>query len=386
MKLAIVCDSVGLQNAGSLVSTWRYATNLAKRGHKVVLISTGKEHSKENIGNLKVIRFKAFAFPGTDGTWRMTLSLNSRKIKKIFSDEGIEVVHIMLPTPLCFSAAMASKKLRLPLIAHSHTQPENLSMMIGLNYKHLNSVFYRFLKWFYSRADVTICPTKFAEGKLRMHGFERATKVVSNGVERNKFKITRVKDEFFKRFGLNRRDKRILFVGRLWPEKNIQALIRAMPHILKKVKNAHLDIVGKKEFIYPKLEQLTKELNIEKHISFLGRVSDKDLNNAYNACTAFCLPSLVELEGMVVLEAMSAGKPLVISNAKESASKHYVDKNGYLFEVDDPKDLADKLIKILSSKSMQKKMGRQSLRIVKSLSMDTSLDKLESIYSNLIKK
>lgn len=386
MKIAIVCDSVGLQSVGSLISAWRYATNLAKRGHKIVLITTGKEYSVKTSDGVKVFRFKALSWPGTNGGWRMTFFLNSEKIKKIFSDEKIELVHVMLPTPLCFSGIIASKKLRLPLITHSHTQPENLFMVVHLNYKPLNAIFYKYLKWFYSKSNLTICPSKFAESKLHMYGFRKKTIVISNGVELNEFKIRKVSDEFYKKFNLDKSDKRILFVGRLSIEKNAQTLIKAMPYVLKKIEKVHLDVVGKKQLYYSKLNKITEELGIKKHISFLGRVSDKDLNNAYNACDIFCLPSFVELEGMVVLEAMATGKPIIISNAKESASKYYVDKNGYLFKVEDPKDLANKLIKILSSKAIQIKMGKQSLKIVKSLSMDKCIDKLESVYSELIKK
>ncbi len=384
MNIAIVCVSVNLQNAGSLVSTWRFATNLAKRGHQVLLISTGKVNSVEVVEGVKVIRFKAWPTLGTEGTFRMLLFASCKKIKKIFVEENVEIVHFMLPTPLCFSASKAAKELNLPLIGHSHTQPENMLIPIKLNNQFLNRLFYRYLIWFYSRANVIVCPTKFAQQKMIEHGLKIKTTVISNGVELDKFKPAAVPEKFYKDFAMEKKDKHILFVGRIWPEKNIPTLIKALPLILEKIPKAHLDIVGKKENHYSSLKRLVKKLGLEEKVTFLGKVSPEDLNNAYNACTVFCLPSYVELEGMVVLEAMACGKPIIVSNSPQSASQFYVNGNGYVFKADDPKDLAEKIVRVLSDESLQKKMTSKSLNIVKGLTMEKSIRKLEELYAQWI--
>ncbi len=384
MNIAIVCVSVNLQNAGSLVSTWRFATNLAKRGHNVVLITTGKENSVKSMESVKVIRFKAWPTLGTEGTFRMLLYISSKKLKNIFVEENIEIVHFMLPTPLCFFATKAAKELNLPLIGHSHTQPENLLIPVKLNIHFLNSLFYRYLIWFYSRAKVIVCPTKFAEQKMIEHGLKTKTTVISNGVELDKFKKAVVPETFYRAFELEKKEKHILFVGRIWPEKNIPTLIRALPLILESIPEAHLDIVGKKENHYSSLKRLVKKLGLEKKVTFLGKVSHEDLNNAYNACTVFCLPSYVELEGMVVLEAMACGKPIIVSNSPQSASQYYVNGNGFVFNANDSNDLAEKIMRVLSNKTLQKKMVAKSLSIVKGLTMEKSISKLEELYARWI--
>jgi 1,2-diacylglycerol 3-alpha-glucosyltransferase len=330
MRIAIACDSVNLQYAGSLVSTWRYATKLAEKGHKVVLISTGKKSSVKTVDGVKIVRFKAWTIPGTDLDFWMSLYVSRERIRKILKEERIQLVHCMIPTPLCLLVSKVAKKLNIPLIAHSHTQPENILMSMKMNNRLLNTLFYKYLVKFYSMADVIVCPTRFAKEKLRMHGLKKKTVVISNGVDLNKFKINPVPESFYREFGLNKGKKHILFVGRLWREKNIATLIKAMPYVLKRFPSTHLDIVGKKSNQYSKLKQLVDKLDITDNVTFLGKINDKDLVNAYNMCDIFCLPSYVELEGMVVLEAMACGKPIIISNSSESASKYYVDGNGYL--------------------------------------------------------
>lgn len=384
MNIAMICDSINLQNSGSLVSTWRYARNLAKKGHKVVIISTGKEDSIEITEGVKIIRFKSFAWPKTDGCWRMPLYVSYKKIKEIYKKEKIEIAHFMIPTPLCFIAGRIAKKLKIPTIAHSHTQPENILMLLNINFSFLKWAFYRYLLWFYSISDVTVCPTQFAESKLLMYGYKNKTKVISNGVEKNKFKIKSVGQKFYDSYKLKKSDKRVLFVGRLWQDKNVSMLIKAMPYVLEKIKDVHLDIVGKIEGEYPLLNELVKNLKLSSNVTFFGRISHEDLNDAYNACDVFCLPSYVELEGMVVLEAMACGKPIIVSDSKESASRFYVQGNGYNFNLTDPKDLADKIIKILSNSKLKKSMGKKSLKIAKGLGMENSIIKLEKLYSGLV--
>ncbi len=386
MNIALVCDSVNIQNAGSLVSTWRFAYNLAKGGHKIVLITTGPEKSVSYVDGVKIIRIKALPSPGSNGGFYMPYIVSQKRIKRILLEEKVQVVHVMIPTPLCLTASRAAKKLNLPLIAYSHTQPENILMDIKINSRFVKDLFYRYIVWAYSIADMVVCPTRFAEKKLKEHGIKVKTIVISNGVELDKFKKVKVPHGFYERFRLDKKQKRILFVGRIWPEKNIAVLIRAMPSILKKVKFAHLDIVGEKVNQYKKLMNLTKKLNLKKHVTFLGRVSDEDLVYAYNACDVFCLPSFIELEGMVVLEAMALGKPIVISDAPESASKFYVDGNGFVFRTTSPSDLSEKICAILLDEDMMRKMGKKSLEISKDLSIKKSVSKLERLYAEWIEK
>lgn len=382
----MVCDSVNLQTAGSLVSTWRYATNLAKKGNKVVLISTGKEYSVKMEEGVKVIRIAAFATPGTEGGWRMPIFVSGKKLRKIYKEEKIEIVHFLIPTPLCYVGANAARKMKLPIVGHSHTQPENLLMLAKMDFKIMNWIFYKYLLWFYGRADVVVCPTEFAESKLTMYSKKINTEVISNGVDLNQFKKMKVPDKFYRDFGLDKKNKRILYVGRIWPEKNIETLIKSMPHILKKYKNVHLDIVGKKENQYSKLNALVEKLGLTNNVTFLGRVSDEDLVYAYNACDVFCLPSFVELEGMVVLEAMGLGKPIIISDSKESASRFYVDGNGYNFETTNEVDLSKKMLKVLGDDNLRIQMGKRSLENVKNLEMGKCVSDLENLYSKVIKE
>ncbi len=275
-----------------------------------------------------------------------------------------------------------SKSENIPIVSHFHMQPENLLTVLKLKWEIFNKIFYRYLGWFYSQSEILICPTKFGEQKIKPYLKKVKTSVISNGIDLSKFKIKKTSKKINKKFNIPRDRKIILYVGRLWPEKNVKTLIDSMKYLDKD--KFHLIIVGKKEKEYERLVRRRAGLLLEDNISFTGRLTDSELIEFYNLAHLFCLPSIVELEGMVVLEAMAHGKPILISNSKKSASRFFVKRNGLLFETYNSKDLAMKIKRILSNEKLAKKMGVNSIKEVKKYDINKSIDKLISVYSSLL--
>jgi glycosyltransferase involved in cell wall biosynthesis len=172
-------------------------------------------------------------------------------------------------------------------------------------------------------------------------------------------------------------------VGRLFPEKSVDTLIKAIPNIVAKYKNIHIMIVGGGH-LRVKLEKIVQDLNVNRYITFLGLVNEEDKILAYNACDIFVLPSVAELEGMTTLEAKACGKPIIISDAKMNASRFFVDGNGFLFETKNHEDLAKQAIKLIINKELREKMGKISLEKSKNYDIQESADKLEEVYYSTI--
>jgi len=381
LNIAMVCDSVTNPTGGSFISTLRFAELLSKKGHKVVFISA-KSPLRPNIDSykgIKIYRLFSFFIPKTQGPVYISLP-RQKQIKKILEDEKINILHVIMPFPASIQAISAAKQLGIKVVAHSHTQPENIFYHVPkiAGKEKLNHYFYKYLLWIYKKAEIVICPSKFAEKLLKRQDPDINTTIISNGVDISKFKKLSPKG-FLKKYNLDEKDIRLLFIGRLHPEKNVKVLIESLPYVSKKFDKFHLNIVGvghQREY----LEKLAEELGVKDKITFFGKLSEKDLIASYNACDIFVLPSIAELEGMVVLEAMACGKPIIIADSSESASPDFVDKNGFTFQPHSPKDLSDKILILLKDNKMRKKMGNESYKQAKKYDINKSIEKLEKVY------
>lgn len=177
---------------------------------------------------------------------------------------------------------------------------------------------------------------------------------------------------------------KFLYLGRLDQEKDLFTLLDAALLLKNAGIPFTLNIVGqghKQE----ELKNYIKRHSLENFIKFFGYVSDKDLVSVYNEADFYVSPSLYELEGMSVLEAMSCGLPIILSDSKHSAAKSFVNGNGYIFKASNSSDLFDVLKKAINLENSEYiKMCRISLRTAKKHSFTKSVKQLEDIFYSVI--
>jgi glycosyltransferase involved in cell wall biosynthesis len=379
-----VCDGIGDMVAGAFVSTIRFAELLDARGHRITLISSGSvmQRRDRDCRGLPIHRFAGPLVPWTDG--RLYLGIpTAARLRRILSAEQIELVHVMVPLPLGLLAVRVSKAMGLPVVIHSHTQAENIFMNAprfpGL--ASLKGRFCAYLTWLYRQADMLIYPSAFALRQFPQLAC-RPQVVISNGVDRERFRPT-PPQEFVRRFGLPEHGQRLLYLGRLHKEKNLATLIRALPYVRAQHADTHLYLVGH-GYERPELQRLVRSLDMTPHVTFCGFVPDDDLPAAISAADLFVLPSLAELEGMAVLEAMACGKPLLVADAPYSAASDLVQDNGLLFRAGDPDHLAALATGLLDAPSRLAAMGVRSLELSRRFDIHESAIRIESVYRSLL--
>jgi glycosyltransferase involved in cell wall biosynthesis len=386
LNIAMICDPIGNNKSGVVVSTLRFAKILKERGHNVIFIGAkSREHKNHSYNDgIKAYRYRSLPVPKSGG-WYLAFP-TVKELKKVFKEENIDVVHILLPMSGSVMAIRAARALGIKIVAHSHSQPENLFMDLPKIIRPtLSRMWNSYLAWTYSKAEALIYPSEMARTLLdKLSRKNQPSHVISNGINTKVFKPVPIGD-FYERFSVPKDTVKLLFVGRLFPEKSVDTLIKAIPHIIKKHENVHIMIVGEGH-LRTKLEKLTHNLAVEEFVTFLGLVSEEDKILAYNASDIFVLPSLAELEGMVVLEAKACGKPIIISDAKMSASRFFVDGNGYLFETKNHIDLAEKALQLITNAELRRKMGKISLEKSKDYDIERSVDKLEAVYYSALGK
>lgn len=171
----------------------------------------------------------------------------------------------------------------------------------------------------------------------------------------------------------------ILYVGTIEHRKGLIYLIKAAKELVLQNVKFHIDIVGKvvNQSYYNNLQNYILENNLNEYVTFHGRVSEQELNNLYSCAELFVLPSLLEGYGIVLVEAMQRGLPIVAFDNSAMPFTVKNDVNGYLAKNKDYKDLAYKIIQLLGNESKRIKMQNNIKHEINTLK--TELDFIDAI-------
>ena len=172
-----------------------------------------------------------------------------------------------------------------------------------------------------------------------------------------------------------------MFAGRLNPEKNVPLLINAFAAHLKSYPDSALWIAGRGDQ-ESKLRQIARQLNIESKVQFLGFLKHDELADRYRDCDVFVLPSIVETQGMVAMEAMSFAKPVIVT--KEIVSAHELvdhEQSGFIVDAFQFSDLASRLSELASHPELRIRMGLNGQKKINAFNPAVVTEKLEVIYN-----
>lgn len=172
----------------------------------------------------------------------------------------------------------------------------------------------------------------------------------------------------------------ICYIGRLQKYKGVDQIIKVLPKLKDMFSDIKLILIGQDAGDKERLQNLAKELDVINDIIFAGKVSEDEKLKILDKSSVLVFPSEWEAFGIVILEAMARGLPVVSS--KTEGGKFLIEEgaNGYLFEFNNVLDLRRKLVKILSNKNLQVKMGRNNLEKVKRFVWPKLAKDLEEIY------
>jgi glycosyltransferase involved in cell wall biosynthesis len=238
---------------------------------------------------------------------------------------------------------------------------------------------------FHAKADVVTLPTQSA-----IDMFKASDKVdvpmyaVSNGIDLSRFTPGGAPAELYDKFDLPKNKKIVSYIGRLDAEKHLSVLVEAFNHLSGTMNDIHLMIVGSGTD-EEHLKRLVYQYDIADKVTFTGRVSDEEIMQLHKIGTVYVMPSPAELQSIATLEAMASGQPVVAVDAGALRELCQDGRNGYLCERDNITEITDGIKRILSDDELREKYSKESLAIASTHDLNTTLERFESLYSDIIK-
>ncbi|MEM4347839.1 MAG: glycosyltransferase [Candidatus Altiarchaeota archaeon] len=283
----------------------------------------------------------------------------------------LDVVHVHGLFTMAWAGLYISKKFSLPKILTYHTPADQYINYVTRREKLqrlLIRVYNYYEKKLLNSFDLVTAPSNVIKKRLIEKGVNDVI-VLSNGIDLKFFRKINPKD-FKRKFGIHGK-KFIGFCGRFGYEKHLEDLISIAENFDGEILIAGL---GPAESYYKKLAKG------KKNVKFLGFLNRDDLLGFYSTLDLFIFPSTAETQGLVALEAMACGVPVIGANAFALKDTVKDGKTGYLYEQGDVKTLAELIEKAYEHR---KTLSKNCIEYVKEHSIENTIKKLMKIYHKL---
>jgi len=342
----------------------------------VITLNTVMAKSFEILEGIKVYRCRPISL--TEAA-RVQLTVSPSLPLKIIETCKIEkpdIIHAnnrFFFTTIC--GAMLKKIIGKPLVTTLHLGPVFLGG--GFFDFIINTYEKTVSKWIIQSSDEIIAVSNAVmKHTLSLGASSSKVKVIPNGVDLEEFKPRRE----LEKTGV----KRIIFVGRLFPNKGIQYLVKAAQIVLAKHPCVEFIIVGRGP-MEAELRKMVRRLNIEHAFKFLGIVPS--VPEVMNQCDIFVRPSLTEGMPLTILEAMACGLPVIASKIPGSSEVVKDGETGILVEVGNVEQLGNAIIRLLEDENYAERIRTRAYEFVKKhYSWDRIAEEYLKTYNDVLKR
>ena len=378
LRLLIAADTFPPNINGAAKFTVNLASGMAARGHDVhvVVPSASRRHGTWTetydgqtitVHRLPSDRWHPHDWLRYVKPWRARAHM-----RRVLDEVRPDVIHYQSAVVLGRAAVLESPGRGIRVIGTNHLMLENMlehTMMPTALQRIGARMWWNDAHKTFAHTDALTTPTRRAADFLERNGGLDRVLAISCGIRKSDYTPD----------WSDKPVKRILFVGRVTGEKQIDVLLRAFAK-LPASEATHLDIAGGGDQ-KSNLERLAKELGIADRTTFHGYVTDEELKRLYTGATVFAIASIAELQSIATMEAMASGLPVVAANAM--ALPHLVRDgvNGRLFAPGDVEAATEALRSVLEAPHEERvRMGREGYRMVDDHDIDATMTLFERLY------
>lgn len=388
LNIGLFSDSYTPDINGVSVSVATLRTQLERMGHNVYVITpflhTKLVGTEFDSGILRIPAIKLKQLYG----YRLSRPYSIRALEYIKS-MNLDVIHVHTEFSMRILAKAASSLYKIPMVSTYHTMYEDYTHYITKG--HLEASSKKVVGWYTKRMldkkGEVIVPSEKTYKVLKNYGVTKQMQIIPTGIDTQRFAPSNADKEFVKKFLTDNKLKdkfRMIYIGRLAPEKSLETILNAMPAIIAKIPEAFLLVVGYGPSMDAQKE-LVESLGISGNVLFCGKQPPETIQNYYALGDVFVTASTSETQGITYIEAMAAGLP-VIARYDECLKSVLIEGcTGYTFASDG--EFTEKLLLYYkNSKEKKAEMKFEALAKAAEFSLETFGESILKVYYRAIKK
>ena len=379
MNVLMISDVYFPRVNGVSTSIETFRKELSQRGASVTLIAPDYgAHGEEK--DIIRIPSKKVMFDPED---RMMSYRSIIALKEELRDREFDLVHIQTPFVAHYAGVAMAKELGVPKIVTYHTFFEEYlyHYIPFLPASWMRALARRFSRTQCNDVDGIVVPSHAMAKTLEQYGVQKPLHLIPTGIPEAMFESGE-RAAFREKYGIPHDTPVMLFVGRVAFEKNLEFLLHATDMARRKIPDLLLVIAGEGPAL-KSIEKLAGSLNLEKNVRMIGYLDrEKGLRDCYSAADVFVFASRTETQGLVLLEAMAAGVP-VISTAHMGTKDILKEESGAVVPQDDVTDFAEAITDMIHKVEVRSERALQAHRYARTWSSGAMADKMRDLYKNM---
>ncbi len=369
LRIAMVTETYPPEVNGVALTLQRVVEGLRARHHEVQLVRPRQRSDEPGDVQCDETLVRGVPIPRYP---QMQMGLPSkRSLLALWRRQRPDLVHIATEGPLGFSALQAAEALALPVCSDFRTNFHAYSRHYGIGW--LQRPIMGLLRGFHNRCAITMVPSDQLRQELAQSGFERL-ELVTRGVDTALFDPRRRSDELRRRWGATADAPVVLFVGRLAPEKNLQALADAFLAMRAERPGMRLVVVGDG----PSRQELAERV---PEAIFTGSRRGEDLAAHYASADLFVFPSMTETFGNVTLEAMASGLAVLAYDHAGARQLIRSGDNGLLARYGDAEDFLRQAVSLASGREEARRMATRARVTAGEFGWERIVMQIESVFA-----
>jgi glycosyltransferase involved in cell wall biosynthesis len=347
MRIAMFTEVFLPKIDGVVTRVVRTLEQLGEMGHEVLLFAPGEppvEYAGHEVVRVRGVSLR-FLYP------ELKVGMPTAAIARKMESFRPHVVHTVNPVWLAAYGVLSAGRRDLPQLASFHTDVPQYTESLRVGWaRHPIESWIRFL---HNKAEVNLCTSGPMVDRARAVGIERVD-LWPKAVDTVGYHPMKASAEMRSRLtGGHPEAPLVVYVGRMSREKDLDELVEPMRRLRERIPGARLAMVGSG----PHLDELKRSFDPDSTV-FTGYMSGEQLAAAYASADAFAFPSTTETLGLVALESMASGVPVV--GARAGGIPFVVDDGatGFLVEPGDVQGWVDRLARLLGDAGLRETMGR----------------------------